>query len=154
VSANKHLEIRRRRMLASLAPMLSFAGTFAHPVATTILPFVLFLFLRNRGDAMPRDSALRTADFAFSMNLWLLILQFAVAALRHIPATARVVPEQANAAVAALVLVVFFAFLIVGFVQASRGREFRYPLSFRLAERIFAALEKRATGGGEAGEKR
>ena len=147
------LDVQRQRMLASLGPLLSFAGIFAHPVATTILPFLLFLFLRNRDQPLARDAALRTADFAFSMNLWLLILGFAVSALEHIPVTAPLVPAQARTLIAAAVLLYFFVLVVVAFIQGLRGREFRYPLSFRFAERVFAALEKRAAGGGHAGEK-
>jgi uncharacterized Tic20 family protein len=89
-------------------------------------------------------AALRAADFAFSIYLWHVIASLVLAALAAFAATAGLVTRDTMTVVTAALLLYFLVSLVVGLVQALRGRAFRYLLSFRLAERVFAALHKRA----------
>ncbi len=133
---------QNERMLAALAPLLAAAGALVYPAASTLLPFVLFLFLRGRDLPLARDAALRTADLAFSVYLALTVIGLGISALWSMETTAALVPAGAITLVTAAVLLYFFVVLAIALVMALLGRGFRYPLSFRLAERILGVLEK------------
>jgi hypothetical protein len=138
-------ETRKQRLLAGLAPLFCIAGFFAtpaNPVGSTLAPFLLFLFLRRRDYPTATSHALRTADFAFSMNIYWLLAQYGVHALGLIGGSFTPGPNLLLR-LGFLLFAYFMAMLVVDFVQGLRGREFKYPLSFRMAERIFVAMERR-----------
>lgn len=138
----------RERTIASMGPLLSVAGALVTPVASTLAPFVLFLFVRNRGLPFARLHALRAADFAFSIYLWLLILGFGLAGLAGLFPQLQALGSQAShLAVARGLVLGYLLLMVIGLVQALRGRPIRYVLSFRLAERVFLILERRAGAG-------
>ncbi len=86
---------QNERMLAALAPLLAAAGALVYPAASTLLPFVLFLFLRGRDLPLARDAALRTADLAFSVYLALTVIGLGISALWAMETTAALVPAGA-----------------------------------------------------------
>jgi hypothetical protein len=136
-------------MLNGLAPLFAAAGfvaTPANPVGSTLAPFLLFLFLRNRKYPVATSHALRTADFAFSMHIYLLLAKFGVSLLYALGG-AWTPPDGTMTVVVAAFLIYFAGMIIADFVQGLRGLEFRYPLSFRMAERVFEALERRQQRG-------
>jgi uncharacterized Tic20 family protein len=135
---------RRERQLAALGPLLAAAGVFVHPVASTIMPFVVYVAIRNRNLPFAALSALRAADLAFSIYLWHVIASLVLAALGAFEVTAGLASRQTMTIVTAALLLYFLVSLGIGLVLALRGRGFRYLLSFRLAERVFGALQKTA----------
>jgi hypothetical protein len=133
----------KERQLAALSPLVCAATAFIHPVATTIVPFVLYLFLRKRPEPFAATYALRTADLAFTLQLLLILLDLVLLALLSMEATAGIVDLRIKTIVLVVLLSYFFISLAYAVVQGFRGRTIRYLVSFRLAERVFAALQGR-----------
>ena len=60
---------QQEKHYAALAPIMALAGVFAHPVASTLLPLILFFFFNWKQMSFARLVALRAADLAFSMQV-------------------------------------------------------------------------------------
>ena len=127
---------RNTRLLAGLGPVLSAMGVFIHPAATILLPFALHLFTRKRPDTLVSLSALRAADLAFSVYIWLTLKDLVLIGMSRVESLAHYATEANHSLITVLLLAYLLISLTAGFVQAMRGRLFRYPLSFRIAERI------------------
>ena len=139
----------RERQIASLGPLFSIAGLFAVPAASTLAPFVLFLFLRRRNLPFAMQHALRAADFAFSIHLLALLAGMGITLLgvllgEKLP----LAPEAMIRGAGLFFLGAFFGLMLVGWIQSLRGKPMKYLLSFRLAERIFDALARRGASNG------
>lgn len=111
-------------------------GVFIHPAATSLLPFVLYLLLRKRSSAFISLSALRAADLAFSVYIWLTLKDLALIGMSHTQSMAHYVTAENHRLATIVLLAYLLSSLAIGLVQALRGKSFRYPLSFRIAERI------------------
>lgn len=138
---------RKESQYAALAPLLAFAGIFIHPVASTLLPLMLyFLFAKlSRNDAA--CLSLRTADLAFSIWLYKFILSaIPIVMTFFFPVNTQTANELNYLATMALLLFLT-ASLLVAFVQALRGKIISYPFSFRMAERLLRNLGKAGPGG-------
>ena len=61
----------------ALAPLSSIAGIFIHPLASTITPLVLYFIFRNKRPQVAKV-ALQTADLAFSIQLWIMLISLAL----------------------------------------------------------------------------
>ena len=121
---------------AGLGPILSAAGVYIHPIAITLLPLIGYLVTRSRPDTHISLSALRATDFAFSVYLYFYLKDLIFILLGSLQST-RNIATQENVHLIVTVLIYFLlTMLILGTIQAIRCRSFRYPLSFRLAERI------------------
>ena len=66
-----------QRSYMALAPLSSLAGIFINPLASTITPFILFFIFRNSRPAVSKV-ALQTADLAFSIQLWIMLISLAL----------------------------------------------------------------------------
>lgn len=126
----------RKCLPAGLGPVLSAAGVFIHPIAITLLPFIIFLLTRNRPDNSVSLAALRATDFAFSVYLFFFLKDLVIFFLATIQATAHLATQGNVHLVTSVLLYFLLTMLAVGTLQAVRCKPFRYPLSFRLAERI------------------
>jgi hypothetical protein len=136
-------EIRKTRQMAALSPLLSAAGLFIHPVACTLLPFVYYLFLRRGSRELAKTVALRTADLAFTVQIFLILVGLGLHLLALLSGNDPAGFGRWQLLLGGIIAVYFFANLIIALVLAWRGSAWRFPLSLRLAERIFAALGKR-----------
>ena len=135
--------IQQEKQYAALAPIMALAGVFAHPVASTVLPLILFFIFNWRNMDFARMVALRAADLAFSIQLFLVLASaLLVAYLSFNPMT-----EQQAHGIFTNVTLIAVAYLIVslvaGAIQAMRGVEFKYILSLKIAERVLSAYNKR-----------
>jgi uncharacterized Tic20 family protein len=135
--------VQQEKHYAALAPILALMGLFIHPMASTILPLVLFfIFYWLRREAA-QLVALRTADLVFTVQLFRAViwLLFTVS-INFIPTTANTA-LRIDTAIIIVVLIFLVASLIYGAVQTLRGKEFKYPLSLRIAERVYNAVTKK-----------
>lgn len=138
----------RERQIASLGPLFSVAGLFAVPAASTLAPFILFLFLRKRSLPFATQHALRAADLAFSIHLLVLVTGLGLMLLAALfPGQLPFAPEAMTRGLGLFFLAAYLSLMVVGWIQALRGKPIRYVISFRLAERIFDALGRRGTQG-------
>jgi uncharacterized Tic20 family protein len=133
---------RTERQLAALGPLLAAAGAFVHPVASTLLPFVLYTAVRSRSLPFAGLAALRAADLAFSIYLWHVIASLLLVTSSHFQATAWLATRDNMAMMTAALLIYFFVSLAIGLIQALRGKQLRYVLSFSVAERVLGAVRR------------
>lgn len=128
---------------AALAPIMALAGVFAHPMASTLLPLALFFFLNWKQMAFARLVALRAADLAFTMQIIILLSSVLLMLyLSFFP-----MPEQQVRGVTSLITLAVILYmsisLLIGIVQAFRGKAFSYFISLKIGERVFDAMRKK-----------
>lgn len=131
----------KQRQYMSLAPLLALAGIFIDPIASTVAPLVLYFIFRN---SRPNVGliALRTADLAFSVQLWIVLvslgLMLAISMNLLVPSEA----QQMMAVATIAILAIFVISLAVATYQAFRGNVYKYLFSFRIAERVLGLVKK------------
>jgi len=132
----------KQRQYMALAPFVSLAGIFIHPVASTIAPLILFFIFRNSRPNVGTIS-LRTADMAFSIQLWIMLISLALMlGISMNMITANDAREMMNMATITI-LVIFVVSLAIAIYQAFNGKVYKYLFSFRIAERVFSLVSKR-----------
>jgi len=134
--------LKQEKQYAALAPLLALAGIFIHPMATTILPLILYFLFNWRRMGFARLVAIRAADLGFTIHLFLIISS----ALLGLYINYNPMPGQEAQAINQNVTLVFVVYLMVslliGAVQAFRGKAFSYILSLKIAERLFRITTK------------
>ena len=80
--------IQQEKHYAALAPILALMGLFIHPMASTILPLILFFIFYWLGREAAQLVALRTADLVFTVQLFRAViwLLFTVG-INYVPTT-------------------------------------------------------------------
>ena len=121
---------------AALAPVMALAGVFAHPMASTLLPLVLFFIFKYRNMDFAKLVALRAADMAFSVQLYLVLVSALLAAyISYFPT-----PEQDIRFVMSSITFVAVGVLIVSLsvaaIQSFRGKAMNHYLSLKIGERV------------------
>jgi len=131
-----------QRSYMSLAPLSSLAGIFINPLASTITPFILYFIFRNSRPAVSKV-ALQTADLAFSIQLWIMLISLALMlgiSLDWIVANdAKQIMGQATS----LILIIFVVSLLFALYQALNSRGCTHIFSFKIAERVFNLINSR-----------
>ena len=135
------MEIQERQY-AALAPLLAFAGIFAHPVASTVLPLILFFLFRWWNKPHAAILALRTADLAFTVQLSIIISSLLLLLYMSFMPLPEVWAQRIMTIITMVFLSYFVISLILAIVLGIRGEVIKYWISFRIAERVFAALNK------------
>ncbi len=138
---NKIHNMKQRQYMA-LAPLLSLAGIFINPMASTLAPLVLYFIFRDKRPDVG-TIALRTADLAFSIQLWLVLisLAFMLAISMDLVVTGDV--RQMMGLATIIILAIFVVSLATAIYQAFKGNVYRYLFSFRIAERVLNLVDKR-----------
>lgn len=128
-----------QRSYMALAPLSSLAGIFIDPLASTVIPLILFFIFR---DSRPKvgQVGLQTADLAFSIQLWIVLISLVLMqgiSLEWITAReAEVITTQATS----IILVLFVVSLLFALYQAINGRTCTHLFSFKIAERILTQI--------------
>jgi hypothetical protein len=133
---------QQQKQYAALAPIMAMAGVFAHPAASTVLPLLLYFIFRWRNMDFAGLVALRTADIAFSVLLFLMLASMLLTLyLNYNP-----MPQNEIQGIIRFLTLVTVGYLIIslgiGIVQAFRGKAINYFLSLRIAERILTVTSK------------
>lgn len=131
-----------QKQYAALAPIMAMAGVFAHPAASTVLPLILYFIFRWRNMDFAGLVALRTADVAFSVLLFLMLASTLLTLyLNYNP-----MPQHEIQGIIRFLTLVTVGYLIIslalGIVQAFRGKAINYFLSLKIAERILTVYNK------------
>ncbi len=135
--------VQQEKHYAALAPIMALMGIFAHPVASTVLPLILFFIFYWRRMDLAQTIALRAADLAFTIQLFFVITSLVIAIyFSQFPSTEATVHRVVTISSLALVGYLIAA-LLIGTVQAFRGNAIKYYLSLRIAERIYNAVSKK-----------
>ncbi|MBE9525630.1 MAG: DUF4870 domain-containing protein [Proteobacteria bacterium] len=132
-----------QRSYMALAPLSSLAGIFINPLASTITPLILY-FIFRKSRPMVSKVALQTADLAFSIQLWIMLISLALMlgiSLDWIVANdAKQIMEQATS----IILIVFVVSLLFAVYQALNGRSCTHIFSFKIAERVFNLINNKS----------
>lgn len=125
----------------ALAPLLSIAGIFIHPLASTIAPLVLFFIFRNSRSDVATVS-LRTADMAFSIQLWIMLISLALMLLMSLNMVAANDARYIMQTATMTILIIFVISLAIASYQAFNNKIYKYLFSFRIAERVINTVSK------------
>jgi hypothetical protein len=133
---------QQQKQYAALAPIMAMAGVFAHPAASTVLPLILYFIFRWRNMDFAGLVALRSADIAFSVLLFLML----GSVLLTVYVSYKPMPQHEIQGIIRYLTLVTVGYLIIslaiGIIQAFRGKATNYWLSLRIAERILSASTK------------
>jgi len=135
--------VQQEKHYAALAPIMALMGIFAHPVASTVLPLILFFIFYWRRMELAQSIALRTADLAFTIQLVLVVASLLFAGYFSLYQTTEQDAHRLVTLTTSAVLIYMIVSLVIGTVQAFRGVAFQYFLSLRIAERIFNAVSNK-----------
>lgn len=131
-----------QRSYMALAPLSSLAGIFINPLASTATPLILYFIFRN-SRPMVSKVALQTADLAFSIQLWIVLISLALMlgiSLDFVTENdAREIMGQATS----VILIIFVVSLLFALYQAVNGRSCTHLFSFKIAERVFKVINKK-----------
>lgn len=134
--------INQEKHYAALAPVMALAGVFAHPLSSAILPLILFFIFNWRNMDFARLVALRAADLAFSVQLFLILASALLAAyMSFYPMTIQQAHAITSNITLAAVIYLIISF-VAGTIQAFRGSAFKYILSLKIAERFLLTTSK------------
>ena len=125
-----------QRSYMALAPLSSLAGIFINPLASTITPLILFFIFRNSRPKVAKV-ALQTADLAFSIQLWVMLISLAVMLGISLDWIVAKEAQFIMAKATSIILVLFVISLLFALYQALNGRTCTHIFSFKIAERIF-----------------
>ena len=131
-----------QRSYMALAPLSSLAGIFINPLASTVTPLILYFIFRNSRPAVSKV-ALQTADLAFSIQLWIMLISLALMlgiSLDWINANDA---RQIMGTATSVILVIFVVSLLFALYQALNGRTCTHIFSFKIAERVFNLINTR-----------
>ncbi len=126
----------------ALAPLSSLAGIFIDPIASTLAPFILYFIFRNKREKVARV-ALQTADLAFSMQLWIVLVSLALMLGISMNLVTPAQSQQMMVIATLSILGLFIISLLTGLFHTLNGQSCRYYLSFRLAERVLELISKK-----------
>ena len=136
---------QQEKIYAALAPIMALTGIFAHPIASTLLPLILFFIFYWRKMTLAQLIALRAADLAFTAQLFVVTTSLLFAGYFSLYPTTEQDAHHLFTLTTTAILIYLVVSLIIGTVQAFRGKAFNYFLSLKIAERIFNAVSKKNT---------
>lgn len=131
-----------QRQYMALAPLVALAGIFIHPLASTVSPLILYFIFRQRRTEVAK-TALQTADLAFSIQLWIMLISLALMLGLSLNI---IVAEQARYIMdlsMKIILALFVVSLVFALYQALIGKTCSHILSFKIAERVFNMIENK-----------
>ncbi len=132
-----------QRSYMALAPLSSLAGIFINPLASTVTPFILFFIFRN---SRPKVSkvALQTADLAFSIQLWIMLISLALMLGISVEWIDSSEAKEMMGIATSVILIIFVVSLLFALYQALNGRSCRHIFSFKIAERVFNLTNRKS----------
>jgi len=138
-----HNDTKQRQYMA-LAPLASLAGIFIDPLASTIAPLLLYFIFRNK-QPNAGITALRAADLAFSIQLWIVLISLILMLGISINVVSTSQTQQMMGIATTLILVIFMVSLLYAAYQAFTGKMCTYIISFKIAERVLGLVDKKKT---------
>lgn len=132
----------KQRSYMALAPLTSLAGIFISPLASTAAPFILFfIFSKSRPEVA--KVALQTADLAFSIQLWIILISLSLMLGISLDWIIVSQAKEITATATSVILLIFVASLMYSLYQALNAKAFTHIFSFKVAERVFNLVNKR-----------
>ena len=131
-----------QRSYMALAPLSSLAGIFINPLASTVTPLILYFIFRSSRPAVSKV-ALQTADLAFSIQLWIMLISLALMLGISLDWIIANDARQIMGTATSIILIVFVVSLLFAVYQAFNGRGCTHIFSFKIAERVFNLINTR-----------
>lgn len=133
-----------QRSYMALAPLSSLAGIFINPLASTITPLILFFIFRNSRPEVSKV-ALQTADLAFSIQLWIMLISLVLMLGISLDWIVANDAQQIMGTATSVILVIFVVSLLFAVYQAINARSCTHIFSFKIAERVFNLVNNKST---------
>jgi len=133
----------KKRSYMALAPLSALAAIFINPIACILIPLILFFIFRSSRPNVGKV-ALQTADLAFSIQLWIVLISLALLLGISLEIIVAADAESIMATATSVILVIFVASLLVATFNAIKGRGCTHFFSFKVAERVLKLTEKSA----------
>ena len=133
---------KKQRSYMALAPLTSLAGIFISPIASTAPPLILYFLFNTRRPKVAKV-ALQTADLAFSIQLWIMLISLALGlgiSLEWINANEA---KEIMGMATLIILAIFVVSLMFAIYQAINGRSCTHFFSFKIAERVLNLVNKK-----------
>ncbi len=131
-----------QRSYMALAPLSSLAGIFINPLASTVTPLILYFIFRNSRPAVSKV-ALQTADLAFSIQLWIMLISLALMLGISLDWIVASDAKEMMGIATSVILIIFVVSLLFALYQAINGRSCTHIFSFKIAERVFNLINTR-----------
>ena len=131
-----------QRSYMALAPLSSLAGIFINPVASTITPLIFFFIFRNSRPKVAKV-ALQTADLAFSILLWIMLISLSLMLGISLDWIIANDAHQIMGVATIVILLIFVISLLFAVYQAFNGRSCTHIFSFKIAERVFNLINNK-----------
>lgn len=132
----------KQRQYMALAPLAALAAIFINPLASTLAPLAIYFIFRNKRADVAK-TALRTADLAFSVQLWIILMSLALMLGISLNIVSPNETQQMMGVATSLVLIIYIVSLLFASFQAFNGKMCNQFFSFKIAERVFNLVEKR-----------
>ena len=132
----------RQRQYMALAPLAALAAIFINPLASTIAPLVIYFIFRNKRADVAK-TALRTADLAFSIQIWIILMSLALRLGISLNIVAINETQQMMGIATSIILIIYIVSLLFAAFQAFNGKMCNHFFSFKIAERVFNLVDKR-----------
>ena len=134
----------KQRSYMALAPISSIAGIFISPLASTITPLILFFIFRGSRPEVGKV-ALQTADLAFSIQLWIMLISLALMLGISLDWVAANDAQEIMGTATSIILLIFVASLLFAIYQDFNGKSCTHIFSFKIAERVFNLINNKPT---------
>ncbi|MCK5386071.1 MAG: DUF4870 domain-containing protein [Gammaproteobacteria bacterium] len=131
-----------QRSYMALAPLSSLAGIFINPLASTVTPLILYFIFRSSRPAVSKV-ALQTADLAFSIQLWIMLISLALMLGISLDWIVASDAKEMMGIATSVILIIFVVSLLFALYQAINGRSCTHIFSFKIAERVFNLINTR-----------
>lgn len=131
-----------QRSYMALAPLSSLAGIFINPLASTVTPLILYFIFRNSRPQVGKV-ALQTADLAFSIQLWIMLISLVLMLGISINWVSPEESQQMMGMATWVILGLFVVSLLFALYQAINGRTCTHIFSFKIAERVFNLISNK-----------
>ena len=125
----------------ALAPLSALAAIFIDPLASTIIPLIIFFIFRNKRPDVG-TVALQTADLAFSIQLWIILASLALLLGISLDIINANDAEGIMTTVTSIILIIFIASLLVSTYRAIKGQTCQHFFSFKIAEKVLRLTSK------------
>ena len=132
----------KQRSYMALAPLTSLAGIFINPLASTAAPLILY-FIFSSSRPKVAKVALQTADLAFSIQLWIMLISLSLMlgiSLNWLNANEA---KEIMGTATSVILVIYIVSLLFALYQAINGRTCMHIFSFKIAERVLNLVKNK-----------
>ena len=143
---------KKQRSYMALAPLTSLAGIFISPLASTAPPLILFFLFSNRRPKIAKV-ALQTADLAFSIQLWIMLISLALMLGISLDWLNASQAKEMMTTATTIILGIFIISLLFAIYQAINGRSCTHFFSFKIAERVFKLINNKNIDKESANDK-